>query len=1282
LSGRRRRSTRPGNWIGAIGQDGTGVPENSTVCEGRLGKAMSNRQQVPGELRERFYRSVAETLSLLRKAPGDDRRQTLLEVSRILASTMDLPLVWVGWRAPGVAAVEVLAAAGSAEAYASTLRLSNDEREPGGRGPVGIVLREGRARAMPVAAPEFASWREAARRHGFGACIVAASRTRDDGQLVLATYSRDGGPALGEELLDWAQRLVDELSRFWDHQILLGRSLRMSRYRKAQRTIQRALLEQPDPEAVFQTLARALVDIAGAAAVDVFAADGADGMLRRVALIGPIADVMLGLPLPPRYHEGPMISAPTEAFMQGAPVIRCRPGDTAAPGSMWRSEPLQHAGAVGCWPLFDAPAGVPEVPRIPVGVFGVVTAEADAFDDEMCRLLDEIADAAGLALRQHAQRHALLQEQERQTWLASHDDLTDLPNRRALDRHLDKVLAHARHHGQRLAVGLLDLDDLKPINDSHGHAVGDRILVEVADRLRQMLRGDDYVARLGGDEFVLVLGDLEREADLDALLERIGASLMQPMTIDGIALSVGASLGIALYSSDAHASGEQLLRRADQAMYQVKSRKLRRARWWAVARSDGAVEATADFDASVAPYGEAAALLLDACRQTWVPKLPAIVQAYCAALLGHEGIGSLLGVLPSAEFGALKGHMLRHLQHLLRADLDLASHRERAIRNGLFHAACGLEEVWLLEAVEQLRDNLAAMLVGLGHGDRRALAVVLQRLSAERQWQLESMRQLQRLRVALLARLNALAWSAEGYLELIQGAVDILVSHQEISACAVGRPDASGELAYEAVAGVAFAEYLRALGAGKASPIRVDAGYPEGEGPSGRAWRTATIQRCVHYGSDSTMAHWRDIALRLGVVSNIAIPLCPSLSKPAVVLTLYSSYAGGFHSEDQQAFVEQIKTVLDLALARLAPPRQGTELLPFFVRERWRAMIATAALQMHYQPLIRLADGRITELEALARLRDESGELLAPVRFLPALGADDLIVLFRHGLAQAAACRESLRQAGHTLDMSVNAPAAALEDPRYAEVAAAVIASSGCPAQALLFEILESPIGTEHAALLEEPGMQSLKALGVRLVEDDLGAGYSSLIRLRQWPFDRIKIDHEIVTQVRQDPLGTLRFIRQLIRIGHDLRLEVVVEGLESPGLIEAATILGADFGQGYALARPMPMEALPDWLANHRYHGSRAVPKTALGALAGELRWEEQFVALPADPAFWARHAQPHCGPGEYLHREERAPACAAMHETMHAAAMAGPSDPLYRQERHAFLALLTEHVLGEERA
>lgn len=1239
---------------------------------------MNSGEQARAELRERFYLSVAKTLALLHATQGLDRRQTIVNIADILASTMELPLVWIGRRGPENTELEIVAAAGSDASYATSLRLSSDPATPGGRGPVAIALREERPLVMPIDAPEFLPWREAARQHGFGACIVAASRTRDDGQLVLAAYSKADGPSLSEELLDWAQRLVSELARCWDHQVLLERTARMSRYRDAQRTIQRSLLEQPDPDAVYRTLASSLADIAGAAAVDVFAADSGDEMLRRVALVGPIADIVLGLPPPLRYQEGSVILAPTQAFMSATPVVRRNPGSTPQVEGLWRPELLQHVGAVGCWPLFGAPVDDSDAARLPTGVFVVLTVEPDAFDEELCRLLNEVADAAGLALRQHAQRHAMRQEQERQTYLALHDALTDLPNRRALDQHLERALAASQQRGRRLAVGMLDLDDLKPINDRHGHAVGDRILIEVAARLRQPLRADDYVARVGGDEFVLVFDDLHGEADLDDMLERVGASLQRPMTVGDETFVVGASLGTAMTSSEAPASGEQLLRRADQAMYRVKATKQQRSLWWMKALPDTAAKSDAAPDLVNAPYGEQATLLLTACRDAWESKLPAVVESFHAGLMQHEGIARLLGVLPAAELAVVQGHVLQHLRTLLNGGMDQATHRKRAIRSGLFHAACGLEEVWLLEAVEQMRDILAIQLSGAG--DRRALAVVLQRLGNERQWQMESIREMQRLRVALLARLNALAWSAEGYLDLIQGVVDILVSHEEIIACSVSRPDSSGELTYEAVAGEAFASYLRALTAGNALPICVTAGSEQGQGPSGRAWRTASIHRCEHYGSDPLVAGWRDIALSLKVVSNVAIPLCPSPSNPVVLLTLYSPYAGGLQGEDQQAFLGQIKTVLDLALARLSPPREGAELLPFFVRERWRAGVATEALQMHYQPLVALASGRVTELEALARVHDVDDVLLTPARFLPALSADDLVVLFHQGLGQALACRESLREAGYVLDMSVNAPAAALQDSRYAAAVAAGLAKSGCPSQALLIEILESPVGTEHAALLEEPGMQSLTALGVRLVEDDLGAGYSSLIRLRQWPFDRIKIDQAIVAQAREDPLGTLRFIRQLIRIGHDLQLEVVVEGLESPGMIEAASILGADFGQGYALARPMPAEALPAWLAKYQQIGPETLPRNGLGVLAGELRWEEQFIALPAEPAFWATHADKDGGPGNYLKdRPVHAP-LAASHQAMHAAAAAGPADPTYLRERESFLSLLVDQVRSEE--
>lgn len=1231
-----------------------------------------------GAFRERFYRSVAETLALLHATPDRDRRQAMQAVAGILASTMDLPLVWIGRREPERADIEVLAGAGPEAAYTDALKLSTDPAAPGGSGPVGIVLREGRARTMTIDAPAFAPWREIAGRHGFGGILVAAASTRDAGQLALSAYARAGSSPFGDEMLDWAQRLVDELARFWDHQQLLERSLRLGRYRTAQRAIQYSLLAQPDPAAVYAALAHALVDIAGALAVDVFVAVDGEPMLQRVALVGAIAEVMRQLPTPPCHADPAVAVLPTIAFMRATPVIRRHPDRVGHDGRAFHPLLRDHAGAVGCWPVFARQRGTVGKAG-PSGVFVVVANEADAFDDDLCRLLDELADATGIALHQHAQRDALRQEKDRQTYLALHDDLTGLPNRRALELHLERALRRADQRGRQVAVGLLDLDDLKPINDRHGHAAGDRLLVDMARRFRRGLRTDDYLARLGGDEFVLVFEDLETGQEVDGLLERVDEALRQPLMVDQVSMSVGASLGVALYASGSGLSGEQLMRRADQAMYRIKARKRQRSRWWALVAADGVTDKSGELSLSP-PYGEVATSVLAECRDDWTPRLPAIVDGFCGQLYAHDGIATLLALLPVSDLARFRARLLVHLQVLVRPELTDAVHRERAYRAGVLYAACGLEEVWLLEVVDELRNILASVLGGMGRSGRRALAVLLQRLGMERQWQLESMRELQRKRVAVMAQLNALAWSAESYLGLIQGTADILAGHQEFLACSVGRPDRDGELTYEAAAGKAFTRYLRALASGRAAPIGVRSGRPDGQGPSGRAWRTGTIQRCSHYGSDPTMTLWRDAVLSLGVASSVSVPLCPTRREPTVVLAAFSPYPGGFRSEDQQAFIEQIRVVLELALVRLAPPRPGTELLPFIVRERWRASIATGALEMHYQPMVRLADGRATEIEALARLHDIDGQVLEPTRFLPALDSDDLLALFCQGLAQAVACQRLLAGKGFALDVSVNVPATALHDTRYVDMVTAAIRDGRCDPAMLLLEILESPTDAEHAGWPGTDGVQSLRALGVRLVEDDLGAGYSSLIRLRQWPFDRIKIDQAIVGQAHSDPRGTLRFVRQLIRIGYDMRLEVVAEGLETPALVEAARILGADFGQGYALAQPMPATRLADWLEQRSAPTTiDPEPHTGLGALAAELRWEERFLALPEEPAYWQRHACAPCGPGAYLHGLSGGGALHAAHEAMHRAAERGPADELYREAHETFLNLLVQHVLAQ---
>lgn len=152
---------------------------------------------------------------------------------------------------------------------------------------------------------------------------------------------------------------------------------------------------------------------------------------------------------------------------------------------------------------------------------------------------------------------------------AQYDLLTGLPNRQLLGDRLEQAMAHARRSGSALGVAYLDLDGFKPINDTHGHAMGDRLLVEAARRMRDTSRAIDTAARVGGDEFVLLIGSLESEDRGLLALERVMEALSAPYRIEGIELQVTASIGVTFYPKD-DADGVTLMRHADQAMYHAK----------------------------------------------------------------------------------------------------------------------------------------------------------------------------------------------------------------------------------------------------------------------------------------------------------------------------------------------------------------------------------------------------------------------------------------------------------------------------------------------------------------------------------------------------------------------------------------------------------------------------------------------------------------------------------------------------------------------------------------
>jgi diguanylate cyclase (GGDEF)-like protein/PAS domain S-box-containing protein len=154
---------------------------------------------------------------------------------------------------------------------------------------------------------------------------------------------------------------------------------------------------------------------------------------------------------------------------------------------------------------------------------------------------------------------------------AAHDPLTGLANRTELERQLDARLAHLRSSGEPLAVAYLDLDGFKAVNDSHGHAAGDRLLRAVADSLRQQVREGDLIARVGGDEFVLVLPGAAVPSAV-ATAERVRGALAEPMAIEGLAepVQVTVSIGLAMGASDDTVG--LLLHEADLALYEAKRR--------------------------------------------------------------------------------------------------------------------------------------------------------------------------------------------------------------------------------------------------------------------------------------------------------------------------------------------------------------------------------------------------------------------------------------------------------------------------------------------------------------------------------------------------------------------------------------------------------------------------------------------------------------------------------------------------------------------------------------
>ncbi|HZQ98024.1 MAG TPA: EAL domain-containing protein [Chloroflexota bacterium] len=233
-------------------------------------------------------------------------------------------------------------------------------------------------------------------------------------------------------------------------------------------------------------------------------------------------------------------------------------------------------------------------------------------------------------------------------------------------------------------------------------------------------------------------------------------------------------------------------------------------------------------------------------------------------------------------------------------------------------------------------------------------------------------------------------------------------------------------------------------------------------------------------------------------------------------------------------------------------------------------------LRVHYQPMVRLATGRIAAVEALVRWEHPERGFIPPGDFIPLAEESSLILpLSRWVLAEA--CRQASQWRGGGRDqpaigVSVNLSLRQFQHPSLVDEVAAALHASGLEPRRLTLEITEGMM--MEAAEAASAILGDLKALGVRLAIDDFGTGYSSLGYLKRFPIDQLKIDRSFVAGLGRDPEDTA-IVHAVVRLAHTLGLEVTAEGIETAAQLEALRATGCEHGQGYYFARPLPAGAV-----------------------------------------------------------------------------------------------------------
>jgi predicted signal transduction protein with EAL and GGDEF domain len=260
-----------------------------------------------------------------------------------------------------------------------------------------------------------------------------------------------------------------------------------------------------------------------------------------------------------------------------------------------------------------------------------------------------------------------------------------------------------------------------------------------------------------------------------------------------------------------------------------------------------------------------------------------------------------------------------------------------------------------------------------------------------------------------------------------------------------------------------------------------------------------------------------------------------------------------------------------------APELERVSRCDLSLKSELREAIQSDQLMLHYQPKIDHHARRVVGLEALVRWNHPTRGFLPPDEFVGLAEENGLIGLLTEWVLRTALDNLAMLHAqGHALTVSVNLSARNMHDPELPHTIAALIEASGVAAHHLTLELTESAIMTNPEEALTI--LTELDRMGIALSIDDFGTGYSSLAYLKQLPVDEIKIDKSFVLDMEDNESDAI-IVHSIIDLAHNLGLQVTAEGVETAQVWETLTRWGCDLSQGYLMSKPLPADALAQWL-------------------------------------------------------------------------------------------------------